>query len=380
MKTLVVTGANLVWSGGRPRGGHITYGLQWLLGLERLGYRVLYLDFLAAAAGDRDTISSAQQVFSESVAEWWPPESVGLLLEPSMQCIYGLPIDRLLRVIRESAALIILSVPGRPLPDLISDIRPRVLIEQDPGYSHLWGNNADPAVIFGSPDVAFTVGANIGTPRCLLPTHGIHWRPLWNPVVMSLWDGDHPIVRNRFTTVATWWGGEYVEFGGQMLGPKAEEFRKFADLPKYTSETLEIALEIEPDDPDLPYMRKHGWNIADPAIVAGPKSYREYVVSSLAEFSCTKGVYTGTQCGWFSDRSECYLAAARPVVLQNTGFADVLPTGKGLFTFESVEEAAEAIRAIRSDYALHSKAAREIAKEYFDSEIVLSRLLSEVGV
>ena len=118
----------------------------------------------------------------------------------------------------------------------------------------------------------------------------------------------------------------------------------------------------------------------DPAIVAGPKSYWEYVVSSLAEFSCTKGVYTGTQCGWFSDRSECYLAAARPVVLQNTGFADVLPTGKGLFTFESVEEAAEAIRAIRSDYALHSKAAREIAKEYFDSEIVLSRLLSEVGV
>ena len=378
MTTLVVTGANLVWSQGRPRGGHITYVLQWLLGFKRLGYRVLYLDFLETE--DPEAISSAKQVFNESVAEWWHPESVGLLLEPSMECIYGPPIERLLQVIRESAALIILSVPGRPLPDLVSDIRPRVLIEQDPGYSHLWANDADPAAIFGMPDFAFTVGANIGTRRCRLPTHGIHWRPLWNPVVMSLWDGDHPILRNRFTTVATWWGGEYVEFDGRMLGPKAEEFRKFRDLPKYSGETLEIALEIEPDDPDLGYMQDRGWKIEDPTVVAGPRSYREYVLSSLAEFSCAKGLYAGTRCGWFSDRSECYLAAARPVVLQNTGFADVLPTGKGLFSFESTEEAADAMRAIRSDYALHSRAAREIAKEYFDSEIVLSRLVSEVGL
>jgi hypothetical protein len=197
---------------------------------------------------------------------------------------------------------------------------------------------------------------------------------------MSLWEGDHPILRNRFTTVATWWGGEYVEFGGRILGPKAEEFRKFMELPKYARETLEIALEIEPDDPDLGYMHDCGWRIEDPTIVAGARSYREYVLTSLAEFSCTKGVYAGTRCGWFSDRSECYLDAARPVVLQNTGFPDVLPTGRGLFSFESIMEATDAMRAIRSDYALHSRAAREIAREYFDSEIVLSRLLSEVGL
>src|SRR5205823_2133013 len=158
-----------------------------------------------------------------------------------------------------------------------------------------------------------------------------------------------------------------LEFEGRVLGPKAEEFRKFIGLPGLAGEEVEIALSIDPDDPDLGLLREHGWRVESPEVASTPARYRDYVAGSAGEFSCVKGGYAGTRCGWFSDRSACYLAAGRPVVLQATGFADLLPTGRGLFSVGTVEEAAEAIRAIRSDYARHSAAARAIAREHFDS-------------
>src|SRR5262249_27761307 len=154
-----------------------------------------------------------------------------------------------------------------------------------------------------------------------------------------------------------------LEFEGQTLGPKAEEFRKFLHLAGLAGEPVEVALNIDPEDPDLALLRRHGWQIESPQAVATPELYREYVTGSAGEFSCAKGGYVGTRCGWFSDRSACYLAAGRPVVLQATGFEDLLPTGRGLFAVRTAEEAAEAIRMIRADYHLHSLAARALARE-----------------
>src|SRR5262249_38177037 len=124
----------------------------------------------------------------------------------------------------------------------------------------------------------------------------------------------------------------------------------------------------------------HGWHIENPKVVSTPAGYRSYIESSLGEFSCAKGGYVGTCCGWFSDRSVCYLAAGRPVILQSTGFEDLLPTGKGLFAVRTVEEAAEAVKVVRRDYASHSAAARAIAQEHFDSDRLLRRLLAEAGI
>src|SRR5207247_944348 len=116
------------------------------------------------------------------------------------------------------------------------------------------------------------------------------------------------------------------------------------------------------------------------ASVAHAEQYRNYVRGSLGEFSCAKGGYVGTRSGWFSDRSACYLASGRPVILQATGFEDVLPVSEGLLAVSSVDEAAEAIRRVRADYARHSVAAREIAREHFDSDRLLGRMLAEAGV
>ena len=115
-------------------------------------------------------------------------------------------------------------------------------------------------------------------------------------------------------------------------------------------------------------------------MAASPARYRDYVAGSLGEFSCTKGGYAGTRCGWFSDRSACYLAAGRPVVLQATGFADLLPTGRGLFSVATAGEAAEAIQAVRRDHALHAAAARSIAQDHLDSDRVVGALLREADI
>ena len=102
-------------------------------------------------------------------------------------------------------------------------------------------------------------------------------------------------------------------------------------------------------------------------------SYRAYIQGSKAEWSVAKHGYVVGRAGWFSCRSACYLASGRPVVVQDTGFSDVLPTGDGLLAFETPGQAADAIDSVVSDYDRHARAARELALAYFDSGAVLSR-------
>ena len=188
----------------------------------------------------------------------------------------------------------------------LENIHPRVLIDTDPGYSHVWASKFGPDPIFGCHDIYFTVGANVATPRCTLPDFGIEWQPIWNPVVIDWWDASRPIMRDRFTTVAGWWMNDYEIYDGQSYGPKAEEIRKFIDLPRLVGDQLEIALETASDDSEIPFLESYGWIIESPDTVASrPNSYRDYIIDSVGEFSCAKGLYVGTKCGWFSDRSSC---------------------------------------------------------------------------
>jgi hypothetical protein len=355
------------------------YLLQWLHGLERLGHRALFAEFLKTDPGQAR--ERMVRYFDDTVVRWWRPEAAALILASSGESLYGLTAAEVAHAAREAAAILTIAAPYRREPyPLLECVRPRLFIEQDPGYTHLWAAGGDPADIFGEHDVYFTVGGNVGRPGCSLPTLGIRWHPIWNPVVLGWWTTGRPVTRPRFTTVADWRGYSYLEFEGQVLGPKAEEFRKFIGLPGLIGGPFEIALNIDPADPDLASLREHGWHVESPEAVADPARYRAYVEGSLGEFSCAKGGYVGTRCGWFSDRSACYLAAGRPVVLQATGFEDLLPTGRGLFAVKTLEEAAEAIRAVQRDYALHSARAREVACEHFDATKVVARVLSEAGV
>jgi hypothetical protein len=360
------------------RGGHAMEPLQWMHGLERQGHNVIFIEFLKEDPGaSKDAVVG---YFRDIVTQWWYPEQSALIIEESTKPLYGLSINQVAKLAGEAAAVITLAAfYRREAHPLIANVRPRILIEQDPGYTHLWAGG-DPEEIFGEHDIYYTVGANVGSGHCSLPTWGIKWRPIRNPVHLDWWKPNGPVKRDRFTTVADWHGYGYLEFEGQLLGPKSGEFRKFIALPDLIDEPLEIVLKIDPLDPDLILLEDSGWKIESPNVICTPGLYREYVSGSLGEFSCAKGGYVGTRCGWFSDRSACYLAAGRPVVLQSTGFEDLLPVGKGLFAVSSPDEAAEAIREIRADYTIHSNAARAIAVEHLDADKIVRNVLADAGV
>jgi hypothetical protein len=358
-------------------GGIALHVLHYLEGLRRLGHDVLFVEFLAERPP-----SPAVRYFEEVIDAWWSRERAALLVEPTLESVSGIDARAVREVAARADAVITLSAHYRREPwPLIESVAPRVLIDADPGYTHLWAaDEDDPADIYGEHDFYYTVGLNIGSSACALPTLGLQWHPTTPPVVLDWWPHDSAIARDRFTTIGVWrdYGG-YLEWDGQMLGPKFEEFHKFIGLPALAGEPLELALVIDEDDPDVTLLRENGWVLEDPSIVSRPESFIEYVAGSAGEFTCANGGYVGTHCGWFPQRSACYLAAGRPVVLQATGFEDVLPTGEGLFAVRTAEEAAEAIRAIRVDYRRHSRAARAIAREFLDSDLVLRQMLDHIG-
>jgi hypothetical protein len=357
------------------RGGHAMHVLQILEGLRRLGHDVLFLEFLD------EPPDAAARAYFDMVLRGRDSRRAALLDAATGVVHVGLESAEIAAFAARAHGLISLAAHYRRDPwPLGADVRPRVLIEQDPGYTHLWAADGDPLDIFGEHDVHFTVGANVGSARSPIPTSGIAWKPLWPPVVCDWWPVGAPVLRDRFTTIGAWRDYGYLELNGEVMGPKVEEFGKFIDLPRRVNETLELTLAIDEDDPDRELLQRNGWHLEDPALVGSPASYRDYIAGSLGEFSCAKGGYVGTRSGWFSDRSACYLAAGRPVILQATGFEDILPTGEGAFAVHDVDEAADAIAEVRGDYARHSRAARQLALEYFDSEQLMSRMLEQAGL
>jgi hypothetical protein len=248
-------------------------------------------------------------------------------------------------------------------------------LDIDPGFTQLWHTKGIEEI--REHDVYFTIGENIGTPGCSIPTCGIDWHPTRPPVVLEEW----PIASvgiDRFTTVASW-RGSYgrVEREGRLLGLKLDEFRKVLDLPRRAAAPFEIALDIHPDERrDLTALRDNGWRLVDPgSVAADPEVFRSYVRGSGAEFSVAKGIYVETHSGWFSDRTTRYLASGKPALVQDTGFA--LPAGEGLLTFRTLDEAVSGAEAIVADYDRHARAARALAEEHFESDRVLERLLAD---
>ncbi|MGI8802297.1 MAG: hypothetical protein ACR2KV_09015 [Solirubrobacteraceae bacterium] len=232
----------------------------------------------------------------------------------------------------------------------------------------------------------FTFGERIGTPGCAVPVGSITYRPTRQPVVLDWWapdvaSGSGAGERLRCTTVASWeqshkdiaWQGETYTWS------KSAEFEKLLDLPRRVGVTLELALALD-DEATLARLRAAGFVVV-PArrLSADQQAYRDYIRGSGAEFTAAKDQNVRLRSGWFSDRTATYLAAGRPAVVQDTGFDAVLPTGEGLLCFRTPEEAAAALAEVASDPARHGGAALAIAREHFDAETVLARLLADAG-
>jgi hypothetical protein len=161
---------------------------------------------------------------------------------------------------------------------------------------------------------------------------------------------------------------------GKFYGQKDREFESFISFPLATREVMEIAVNVPPSLSKR--LVDGGWRVTDPRkVTRDPYAYQQYIISSRAEFSVAKHGYVVTRCGWFSERSAAYLASARPVLVQETGFSDWLDTGSGVIAFKTPEEALRGVEEINRRYDFHCQAAREIAHEYFDACKVLPSVI-----
>jgi hypothetical protein len=372
----------------RPgQGGHTWVFLQYLLGLQRLGWDTLLIDRLEpdmcvdehgspCALEDSTSIAYVDRVLSE----------FGLggnyaLLYDGARTVRGMTRERMLEHVRDSVAII--DVMGYlDTPEVLDAARRRVFLDIDPGFSHMW-QDLGWATLFDGYDSFVTVAGNIGREGCTIPTCDRTWIPTLQPIVLHHWPPAPAPDLLRFSSVGAW-RGPYgpVEYRGETYGLRVHEFRKFITLPVRTGEQFELALDIhEAEQADRTSLEENRWRLVDPREVArDPWAYRQYVQSSAAEFMVAKNMYVATGSGWFSDRSVCYLASGRPVLAQDTGLDAVVPSGSGLVTFSTLEEAAAGVEMIAGDYARHARAARELAEACFDSDRVLSSLLDRLGI
>ncbi len=229
----------------------------------------------------------------------------------------------------------------------------------------------------------FTFAENYGNPDCKLPAlDQFSFRATRQPVVLDFWR-DHPVGATPvFTTIGNWrQHHRHITLDGRTYSwSKSDEFLKFLDLPERTGQSFELALSSYDDD-DRRMLESKGWQVRRALdFSADTEDYRDYITSSRGEFTVAKDQNVRLRTGWFSDRSATYLAAGRPVISQETGFSNVLPTGEGLFGFSTMDEIVEAVESIDADYRRHSDAATEVARQCFSHDVVLSRLLAEVGV
>jgi hypothetical protein len=369
---------------GVPHQGGATWAvLQYLLGLERLGHDVYFAEPVQEAAlqpaGAPLERSINAAYFRRVVADFGLKGTSALVVAGTRRTV-GLPYERLREVARQADVLV--NVAGMLTDEALTRSIPlRVYLDLDPAFTQLWHATQGVDMRFAGHNRFVTVGRSIGRPGCEVPTSGLAWIPTPQPVVLEHWPVAGRITHDALTTVANWRGYGSIEHEGVFYGQKAHSLREFFSLPTLSEETFAPALSIHPEErKDLAALQDNGWRLIDPARVADtPNSYQRFIRGSKAEFGIAKSGYVVARCGWFSDRSACYLASGRPVIAQETGFSRFLPTGEGLFAFETIDEVMASIEEMNHDYERHARAARALADEYFDSDKVLTRLLQHLG-
>jgi hypothetical protein len=365
---------------GDPWQGGATWAvLQYFLGLRRLGHDVLLVE---PVEGETPRLDDAAFSKSESAIYFGrlslPGDRAALLLAGSEQTV-GAPYRALVEYAREADLLI--NVSGMLADErLLESIPVRSFLDLDPGFNQVW-HETGVDVGLGAHNRFVTVGQAIGTATCPVPNCGVSWIPTLPPVVLERWPAPGAPRRDAFTTVGHWRSYGSIEHGGIHYGQRAHSLRELISLPGRTGARFELALGIHPDETgDLEALDAEGWQLLDPVEVAGtPDRYRDFIAESKAELGVAKSGYVASRCAWFSDRSACYLASGRPVVAQETGFSDFLPSSEGLLAFSTVEAAVGAVEEVERDRERHALAARSLAEEHLDSDKVLGRLIERLG-
>jgi hypothetical protein len=373
-----------------PVGGMVFITLQYVMGLKRLGFDVYYVEAHARTPSmlmkdEHDDASALAAAFIGGMMrrfdlgdDRWAFHA----LHDRGQC-YGMSEEALRRVYREAAFIFNLHGGTIPRPEHYETDR-LVYIGTDPVADEVAVHQGVQETIdYLAPHCAFfTWGENHGNADCGVPTSDrFTLVPTRQPIVMDLWAPFHRGPATTFTTIANWnqpW--RPVTLNGEVYyWSKHLEFLKFVDLPGRGDQAFELALSNLGDD-DRRRLLENGWQLRESLdFTFDLDTYRAYIGQSRGEFTVAKDQNIRLRSGWFSDRSASYLACGRPVVTQETGFSNILPTGEGLFAFSTMEEIEEAVGRINSDYDRHCRAATRIAREWFDYRVVLGAMLDHLG-
>jgi hypothetical protein len=339
-------------------GGQAWASLQYLLGFRALGHEVVYLE----------DCGQSSWVYNWHKQEWtteldYPAAYVRDCLQPfglEHQWIYrtdegalGMPLSKFIEFFSSADLLIMRAVPLWVWRSEYDRPRRRAFIDVDPGFTQISIANGDKGLADGIArcERRFTVGQRIGAPDCTAPTAGGPWIATLPPVFLPEWpmaSGDGVF----FTSIMRWQGFREAQHQGTSYGQRDK-------------------MGVDPAE-----LRKHGWEVAPGEVVSQtPANYRSFIQQSRAEFSVPKHGYVKMRGGWVSDRSVCYLASGRPVLIEDTGIGGCLPVGDGLVTFRNLDEAAAGVETINSRLDHHRRAARQLAETWFATNKVLPPFL-----
>lgn len=374
-----------------PVGGVIWQTIHYLVGLKRLGFDVYYVEdhgmppSMFTDAIDADGTEKAAAFIARTLERHDLGSRWSYHAWHDGDRYYGVGQSAMGRALKNAAAVINLHGGTLPRPEHMSG-GAFIYLETDPvaPQVELHQNLQATREFLDLHTAHFTFGENLGAPDCKVPAPPAHYQfhPTRQPVVLDFWQGQATGPGQLFTTIANWRQPErQMKFEGEVYHwSKHHEFLKFLDLPGRTSQEFELALSsYEARDREM--LQALGWRVRPALEFSGDAdAYRRYIMGSRGEWTVAKDQNVRLRSGWFSDRSATYLAAGRPVITQETGFSSILPTGSGLFAFSSMEEILEWIEKINGDYARQSKAAAEIACEYFSAGPILARLLEQAGV
>jgi hypothetical protein len=372
MKPIVWLAANTL---SYPEGGgHLWVYLNWALGLHALGCQVIWLEAIDPLRPGDDPQGALQRL-----QRWL--EHYGLTDGIALCDRSGEPLPWRAgnggRDLAEAgAADLLLNLSYHACAGLVRRFRRSALIDIDPGLLQVWLSEG--SFSLERHDVYFSIGETVGRPTARFPGCGIEWH-YTPPCVATEWWPARPAPEGApFTTVSHWFSLEWVCFGAESyINDKRSGFLPFLDLPRQTTQPLELALCLTADEnEERQSLEARGWRVRDAhEVAATPPAYQRYIQGSRGEFSCAKPSCVRLQNAWISDRTLCYLASGKPAVVQHTGPSDFLPDAEGLFRFRDLAEAASCLKRVADDYDRQCRLARSLAEEFFDSRKVVRRVL-----
>jgi len=378
--------------GGMPIAGVIWQHVHYIVGLQRLGHEVYYIEDSARLPYNPETFEVNDEVdypgkiLDRLAGEFdfkdrWTFCARYLKRTPTV----GLPLKKIRQLYRGADAILNICGTQEFNDDLLKSDR-IIYVESDPGVEQIKIDKGVRSTIdyLKRHRALFTFGENVGTKRFPVPKHGFKWHATRQPIVTELWKTDRPPKPAAvFTSIANWSTSGLKDItwrGRKYLWSKSREFLRFVAAPKKSGETFELATNIR-DERTRKKFDASRWRFTSPLQMSVDYwLYRGYIQQSKGEFTVAKDQYVRLNTGWFSDRSACYLAAGRPVITQETGFTENYGGDFGLLAFNSLGEIAEAAKMINADYNKHSGAARQIAREIFEAEKVLKSLLDRAGI